>query len=161
MTMDTESLSDDIHRETLLAAKGLIKDESDFIAVLANIAALLHHNLKQHWTGFYRVVGRQLILGPFQGPVACTEIQYNQGVCGKAWAAAKTLIVDDVHKFDGHIACSPYSNSEIVVPLIINSMVVAVLDIDSTSFAAFASSEQRLLEQICSEIGSGKYQSGL
>lgn len=104
-----------------------------WLSAYSNMVAYLHHELKKHWTGFYFVSGEQLVLGPFQGPVACTNIPFGKGVCGTAWKEEKTQIVANVHYFEGHIACSPFSVSEIVVPIFNQEKkVVSVLDIDST-----------------------------
>ena len=127
----------------------LLVDETDFIANLANASSLIHQAFGHHWVGFYRVMNDELVLGPFQGPVACTRIKYGKGVCGKAWEQKETMLVDDVHQFPGHIACSEFSNSEIVVPIIVKDAVIAVLDIDSVGFAAFDKIDKLFLEEIC------------
>lgn len=111
--------------------KGLLEGEADTVANLANVAAALKEQFGWWWVGFYLVKGDELVLGPFQGPVACTRIRKGRGVCGSAWEQGQTLIVPDVEKFPGHIACSSLSRSEIVVPLIRNGQVVGVLDADS------------------------------
>lgn len=129
-------------------AEALLGGENDLIANMANIAALLHHTFRFWWTGFYRVEGNELVLGPFQGPIACTRIKKGRGVCGTTWLREQTIIVDDVHKFEGHIACSSESNSEIVVPLKKDGQIVAVLDIDSRDFSNFDSIDQLYLEKI-------------
>ena len=126
----------------------LVAGETDAIANMANVAAALHEAFGFWWTGFYRVEGQQLVLGPFQGPIACTRIPYGKGVCGTAWQRAETVIVPNVHEFAGHIACSSASNSEIVVPLLRNNRVIAVLDIDSTDFNTFDETDQFYLEKI-------------
>ena len=105
-------------------------------------------HLLHHWIGFYRVIGDKLQLGPYNGPIACTSIAKGKGVCGRSWLHKKTYIVNDVHQFDGHIACSPLSNSEIVVPCIRNNEIYAVLDIDSTYFGMFDGDDQYYLEKI-------------
>lgn len=115
----------------------LIEGEDDSIARMANIAAMIAQTFDFLWTGFYRVVGDELILGPFQGPMACTRIGYGRGVCGSSWAERRTIVVDDVEKFAGHIACSSLSRSEIVVPIIRGEMILGVLDIDSEQLATF------------------------
>lgn len=130
----------------------LISGEPDLIANLANIAGALKEQFGWLWIGFYLVKGEELVLGPFQGPVACTRIRKGRGVCGTAWQEKKTLIVPDVNAFPGHIACSSQSKSEIVVPLIQNNMVVGVLDIDSIKPADFDPTDQQYLEQIRSLI---------
>lgn len=128
--------------------KGLLDGEPDLIANLANIGAALKEQFGWFWIGFYLVKNDQLVLGPFQGPVACTRIAKGRGVCGTSWATAKTLIVPDVEKFPGHIACSSLSKSEIVVPLFHNNEVVGVLDVDSSSLDSFDTTDQQYLEQI-------------
>lgn len=128
--------------------EAVLDQKADEIANMANIAALIHDALKPHWTGFYRVMGDQLILGPFQGPVACTRIAYDKGVCGNAWKQAQTILVDNVHEYPGHIACSVLSNAEIVVPVLKNGEVTAVLDVDSEQFAAFDATDAQWLEKI-------------
>lgn len=115
----------------------LIEGEDDSIARMANIAAMIAQTFDFLWTGFYRVVGDELILGPFQGPMACTRIGYGRGVCGSSWAERRTIVVDDVEKFAGHIACSSLSRSEIVVPIIRGEVILGVLDIDSEQLATF------------------------
>jgi GAF domain-containing protein len=126
----------------------LMDKDVDDIANMANMTRLLYDRLSHHWIGFYRVVKNQLILGPFNGPIACTSIPFGKGVCGKSWQDKKTYIVDDVHQFKGHIACSPLSNSEIVVPCMRDNHVFAVLDIDSTALNAFNHEDQYYLEKI-------------
>ena len=131
----------------------LIDGESDQIAVMANVSAAIHQSMGFWWTGFYRVIGDELVLGPFQGPVACMHIPYGKGVCGTAWQRAATVIVPDVEQFPGHIACSSESRSEIVVPVFgPNEKVIAVLDIDSTQLSTFDDTDRKYLEQICSLI---------
>lgn len=115
----------------------LVEGEDDSIARMANIAAMIAQTFDFLWTGFYRVVGDELILGPFQGPMACTRIGYGRGVCGSSWAERRTIVVDDVEKFAGHIACSSLSRSEIVVPIIRGEVILGVLDIDSEQLATF------------------------
>ena len=126
----------------------LTKGESDPIANMANIAAMIHHTFGFWWTGFYRVCGDELILGPFQGPLACSRIAFGRGVCGTAWREQKTQIVADVEQFPGHIACSSLSRSEIVVPVWHNEKIVAVLDIDSEHLSTFDTTDQEWLEKI-------------
>ena len=130
----------------------LVAGETDAIANMANVAAALHEAFGFWWTGFYRVEGQQLILGPFQGPVACTRIPYGKGVCGTAWQCAETIIVPNVHEFAGHIACSSASNSEIVVPILHDGQVIAVLDIDSKDFNTFDETDRLYLEQIATLV---------
>ncbi len=128
--------------------KALIEGEPDLIANLANIAGALKEQFGWFWVGFYLVKGDQLVLGPFQGPVACTRINKGRGVCGTSWAKAATLIVPDVEKFPGHIACSSLSKSEIVVPLVNDGNVWGVLDVDSEQLDQFDGTDQIYLEQI-------------
>ncbi len=128
--------------------RAVIEVESDWIANLANIAAMLKECFDFFWVGFYRRVGHELVLAPFQGPLACIRIAMSQGVCGHAASEQKTVIVPNVHEFPGHIACSSLSNSEIVVPLIQNQTTVLVLDVDSTDFNDFDDVDAQYLEQI-------------
>ena len=128
--------------------KGLLNGENDLIANLANMVAALKEQFGWLWTGFYVVKENELVLGPFQGPVACTRIKKGKGVCGSSWAQEITLIVPDVERFPGHIACSSLSKSEIVVPVIRNGRVVAVLDVDSEHLDHFDDTDQFYLEQI-------------
>lgn len=130
----------------------LAEDESDTIALMANISSMIHHTFGFFWTGFYRVSGDELVLGPFQGPLACTRIKFGRGVCGTAWKRAETVIVADVDKFPGHIACSSASRSEIVVPVFEDSRVTAVLDIDSNKTDTFDETDKEWLEKICGII---------
>ncbi len=135
--------------ETLLPQiASVVEGESDLIANMANVAAMLHETFGFWWTGFYRVVGEELVLGPFQGPMACTRIRKGRGVCGTAWAKAETQVVPDVDKFPGHIACSSASRSEIVVPVFQEGTIIAVLDIDSDRLATFDETDRQYLEQI-------------
>ena len=129
--------------------QALVAGESDAIANMANIASVLKEVFGFLWVGFYRVLGDQLVLGPFQGPVACTRLAYGKGVCGTAWKEKHTIVVPDVNKFPGHIACSSLSRSEIVVPVVSEDTVIAVLDIDSDQFSTFDEIDRLWLEQIC------------
>ena len=139
----------DKYAALLPAVHSLMSDESDEIARMANLAALLHNEFGFWWTGFYRVAdGDQLVLGPFQGPLACTRIGIGKGVCGTAWAKDRTVVVPDVEKFPEHIACSSESKSEIVVPVRFKGQVVAVLDIDSRELATFDKVDAKWLEKI-------------
>ena len=139
--------------ETLLPQiNALIEGENDLIANLANIAAALKEQFNWLWVGFYIVKKDELVLGPFQGPVACTRIKKGRGVCGSAWANAASLIVDDVEKFPGHIACSSLSKSEIVIPIIYNNAVVAILDADSEYLNHYDSTDKEYLEKLVSNI---------
>ena len=128
--------------------KAVIEGESDLIANMANVAAMLHETFGFWWTGFYRVIGEELVLGPFQGPMACTRIRKGRGVCGAAWLKEETQVVPDVDKFPGHIACSSASRSEIVVPVFQDGNIVAVLDIDSAQLATFDETDRQYLERI-------------
>ena len=128
----------------------LIEGESDSIANMANVAAMIHYTINPLWTGFYRVEGEELILGPFQGPLACSRIAYGKGVCGAAWQRQASVVVEDVELFPGHIACSSLSRSEIVVPIMREGRVVAVLDIDSTEVGTFDDVDREWLERIVS-----------
>jgi GAF domain-containing protein len=126
----------------------LVEGESDTIANMANVAAMIHTTFGFWWTGFYRVVGEELVLGPFQGPLACSRIKYGRGVCGTAWKQQTTQVVPDVELFPGHIACSSLSRSEIVVPVWHGKEIVAVLDIDSEHLATFDEVDKVWLEKI-------------
>lgn len=126
----------------------LIESEGDPIARMANMAAMIHQTFRFWWTGFYRVQGEELVLGPFQGPLACTRIRHGRGVCGTAWERKKTIVVPDVEQFEGHIACSSASRSEIVVPIFREGEVCGVLDIDSEMLATFDDVDQLWLEKI-------------
>jgi len=138
----------------LAQVKAMVKDESDPVANMANVAALIQESFHFWWTGFYRVIGEQLVLGPFQGPVACTRIGFGKGVCGTSWKERKTLVVEDVEQFPGHIACSSESKSEIVVPLMKNNEVIGVLDIDSERLATFDQTDKEWLEQIAEVVSA-------
>lgn len=136
------------YEELLPQLQSLLSGESDPVARMANVAAVLHEAMGFWWTGFYRVQGEQLVLGPFQGPVACFRIARGRGVCGTAWSRKETVVVPDVEEFPGHIACSSESRSEIVVPLLRNGEVTAVLDIDSRELATFDDVDRFYLEKI-------------
>ena len=142
----------EIYQSLIPQIKGLIDGEPDLIANLANIAAALKEQFGWFWVGFYLVKNDELVLGPFQGPVACTRIRKGRGVCGAAWQQARTLIVPDVEKFPGHIACSSISRSEIVIPVIRDNEVVAVLDVDSELLDLFDETDQQYLEEIVAFI---------
>lgn len=141
-----------LYKELIPQAESLLEGETDEVACMANLAALLHRAFGFWWTGFYRVVGDELVLGPFQGPVACIHIPYGRGVCGTAWKRNETVVVPDVEEFPGHIACSSESRSEIVVPVRRQGQVVAVLDIDSKELAAFNDTDREFLETIVKNI---------
>ena len=128
--------------------ESLIAGETDDVAVMANVAAMIHDAFRFWWTGFYRVAGGELLLGPFQGPVACMHIGYGKGVCGTAWKERRTVVVPDVEQFPGHIACSSESRSEIVVPVVQKGAVVTVLDIDSRELNTFDDVDAEWLEKI-------------
>ena len=132
--------------------EAVLEGETDPIARMANVAAMLHETFQFLWTGFYRVIGEELVLGPFQGPMACTRIKRGRGVCGTAWAQAQTQVVPDVDLFPGHIACSSASRSEIVVPLFHDNKVTGVLDIDSASLATFDETDRLWLERVAEII---------
>ena len=133
--------------------RALIEGETDVVAVMANVCTAIHEAMGFWWTGFYRVQNGELVLGPFQGPVACMHIGYGKGVCGTAWKEQRTIVVPDVEQFPGHIACSSLSRSEIVVPVFSKGgEVVAVLDIDSKELATFDDIDQQYLEEICKLI---------
>lgn len=136
------------YERLLREAGSLFSGESDLIAKMANMAALIHRAFGFWWTGFYRVVDGELLLGPFQGPLACVHIAHGRGVCGTAWAEGRTLVVPDVEEFPGHIACSAESKSEIVVPLYHGGEVIAVLDIDSERLATFNDTDRHYLERL-------------
>lgn len=128
--------------------QALIEGETDAVANMANISALLYDTFHFWWVGFYLVRGEQLVLGPFQGPVACTRIEFGKGVCGTSWKEQRTIIVPDVEDFPGHIACSSLSRSEIVVPIKQNSEVIGVIDIDSEHLNTFDETDAKQLERL-------------
>ena len=128
--------------------QAVMDEKADIIANMANMAAMLHETFGFWWTGFYRVIGDELMLGPFQGPLACTRIAYGRGVCGTAWKERRTIVVPDVEQFPGHIACSSASRSEIVVPVFQDGKVIAVLDIDSDQLATFNETDVEYLERM-------------
>ncbi len=139
-----------VYAELIPQVEALLTGEKDPIATFANAAAAIQQVFQHHWTGFYLVRGEELVLGPFQGPIACTRIAFGKGVCGTAWKENRTVVVDDIEQFPGHIACSALSKSEIVLPLHNPAgEVIAVLDIDSAHLATFDEADQLALEQIC------------
>jgi len=144
----SKGTKEDQYTSLLPQIKGLLEGETDMIANMANITAALKEQFGWLWVGFYLVKNDELVLGPFQGPVACTRIKKGRGVCGTSWARAETIIVPDVEQFPGHIACSSLSRSEIVLPLFNNGQVVGVLDIDGIEVNEFDSTDQNYLEQI-------------
>lgn len=141
-----------IYESLMRTIEALVEGDEDVISRMANAAAAIHRAFGFWWTGFYRVIGDQLVLGPFQGPVACTRIAYGRGVCGSAWKAGETIVVPDVEKFPGHIACSSESRSEIVVPVWKDNAMVAVLDIDSERLGTFDDTDRVMLERIAAII---------
>ncbi len=152
------------YKELVAQVAAVVADETDMIANMANVAAILHEAFRFWWTGFYRVqntdrfadrIQTELVLGPFQGPLACTRIPFGKGVCGTAWAKNETVIVPNVHEFAGHIACSSESNSEIVVPVHQNGEVIAVLDIDSKEFNTFDETDKTYLEEMVNYLSGG------
>ena len=143
------------YKSLLPQVQFLVNGERDAIANMANIAAILHHTFGFWWTGFYRVSGEELVLGPFQGPLACTRIPFGKGVCGSAWQREETIVVPDVEKFPGYIACSTESRSEIVVPVWKDGEITAVLDIDSEKLGTFDDTDREYLEQICRMLTKG------
>ena len=143
---------EEIYRSLIPQIKGLLEGETDLVANLGNVSAALKEQFKWLWVGFYLVKGDELVLGPFQGPVACTRIKKGRGVCGASWQKAETMIVPDVEKFPGHIACSSLSKSEIVVPVIRNGEVVGVLDVDSEELDQFDEIDKKYLEEIIESI---------
>lgn len=138
----------ELYENLLPQIQSIVESESDIIANMANISACLKDTFSFWWVGFYRVVGEELVLGPFQGPLACTRIRKGKGVCGAAWQDGKTVVVKNVDEFPGHIACSSLSKSEIVVPVVKENDVVAVLDIDSERLANFDEIDMFFLEKI-------------
>ena len=139
----------EIYSSLLPQVKALIGDEKDLIANLANVAAAIRQTFGFFWVGFYLVKEDELVLGPFQGSVACTRIKKGKGVCGTSWEKAEAIVVEDVDAFPGHIACSSLSKSEIVVPVIKNGEVVAVLDIDSDTYSSFDDTDAHYLNELC------------
>ena len=138
----------ELYENLLPQIKSLLEGENDVIANMANVSACLKDTFNFWWVGFYRVIDNELVLGPFQGPLACTRIKKGKGVCGTAWQNAQTIIVPDVDEFPGHIACSSLTKSEIVVPILNKGVVTAVLDIDSEKTANFDDTDKRFLEEL-------------
>lgn len=136
------------YQSLLPQIKGLITGEDNLIANLANIAAALKEQFNFFWVGFYLVENNQLVLGPFQGPVACTRIAYNRGVCGTSWAKEETIIVPNVDEFPGHIACSSLSKSEIVIPIFQEGKCIGILDVDSDQLDAFDQVDAKYLQEV-------------
>ena len=145
---------EELYKLSLSQVQGLLKGERNLISNLANVAAVLKENHNFFWVGFYLVEGDQLVLGPFQGPVACTRIELGKGVCGTSWRDKRSIIVPDVHEFPGHIACNANSRSEIVLPLFDKSnQVYGVLDVDSAELANFDQIDEKYLAQMTKMIG--------
>ena len=140
---------EEIYQGLLPQIKALVGEETDTIANLANTCAALKEAFDFFWVGFYLVKNDELVLAPFQGPVACTRIQKGKGVCGKSWELGETICVEDVEKFEGHIACSALSKSEIVIPILQQGVVIGVLDVDSTTLSAFDSIDSNYLNDLC------------
>ena len=147
-------MKEELYQQLYKDLAALLDGETDSVARMAETAALIYERMKFFWVGFYRVDagGRELVLGPFQGPFACLRIAYGRGVCGTAWKEARTVVVPDVEAFPGHIACSSLSKSEIVVPVYRDGAIVAVLDIDSTAPDTFDGTDAVWLEKICSLV---------
>jgi GAF domain-containing protein len=140
---------EEIYQGLLPQIKALVGEETDTIANLANTCAALKEAFNFFWVGFYLVKNDELVLAPFQGPIACTRIQKGKGVCGKSWGLGETIVVEDVEKFEGHIACSALSKSEIVVPILQQGIVIGVLDIDSINLSSFDSIDSIYLNELC------------
>lgn len=152
-----EGTKQERYEALLPQVRAVMSGETDDIANMANMAAMLHETFHFWWTGFYRVAGNELVLGPFQGPLACTRIRKGRGVCGTAWAMAETQVVPDVNLFPGHIACSSASRSEIVVPIFRAGEIIAVLDIDSEQLATFDATDRHYLEQLVALFSSANF----
>lgn len=145
---------EELYNSLIPQIKALVGSEKDSIANLANISAALKEAFDFFWVGFYLVKDDELVLGPFQGPIACTRIQKGRGVCGTSWEKAETIVVENVDEFPGHIACSSLSKSEIVVPIIKNNIVIGVLDVDSDELATFDKIDKKHLTDLCHWLGS-------
>ena len=143
-----QATREEVYQHLLPQIRSLVSGEPNLVANLANITAALREGLSFFWVGFYLVEVQELVLGPFQGPVACTRIAYGKGVCGQAWAEKRTIVVPNVHEFPGHIACSAASQSEIVVPVMKNGEVVLVLDVDSDQLHGFNEVDERYLGEL-------------
>jgi L-methionine (R)-S-oxide reductase len=154
LQLKANSNKEENYKNLLPQIEALVLSEKDLIANLANISAALKSAFNWWWVGFYLVKQNELLLGPFQGPVACTRIGIGRGVCGSAWQQSQTIIVADVEKFPGHIACSSASKSEIVIPIIINQQVIGVLDVDSELLNNFDATDQLYLEKLIRNISS-------
>jgi GAF domain-containing protein len=147
--LNIEGSREEQYKNLLPQVKALLAGESNTIANMANVAAALKETFNFFWIGFYLVENDELVLGPFQGPVACTRIPFGKGVCGTSWKETRIVIVEDVDQFPGHIACSSLSKSEIVVPVFKDRRIVAVLDVDSTNYADFNETDAHYLKEIC------------
>lgn len=143
-----------IYHSLLPQIKALVEGEPDVVANLANVCAALRETFGYFWVGFYLVKGDELVLGPFQGPIACTRIQRGKGVCGTAWERAQSIVVEDVDAFPGHIACSSLSRSEIVIPLVKEGRVLGVLDVDSDKLCDFDAVDEAALNELCAWLAS-------
>jgi len=152
LTITRNTSKEEQYQSIIPQIEALLYGEPDFIANLANVAAALKEQFNWFWVGFYLVKQDELVLGPFQGPVACTRIKKGKGVCGASWEKASTIIVPDVDEFPGHIACASASKSEIVLPLIVNGEVMGVLDVDSEVLNKFDETDKSYLEQVISII---------
>ncbi|MFD0764936.1 GAF domain-containing protein [Mucilaginibacter lutimaris] len=148
LQITTSTSKEEQYRSLIPQIAALLDGETDLVANLANVAAALKEQFKWFWVGFYLVKQDELVLGPFQGPVACTRIAKGRGVCGTSWAKAETLIVPDVEEFPGHIACSSLSRSEIVLPLFSRGEVIGVLDVDSAELNEFDETDARYLNEV-------------
>lgn len=152
LRIELNSNKEETYKSLLPQIEALVSGEQDLIANLANISAALKSAFNWWWVGFYLVKQNELVLGPFQGPLACTRISFGKGVCGSAWQQARTIIVTDVEKFPGHIACSGASKSEIVVPITLNEQVIGVLDVDSEHLNFFDEIDKFFLEELIMHI---------
>lgn len=148
LIINTSTNKEERYRTLIPQISALVQGEKDMIANLANIAAALKQSMNFFWVGFYMVRDNQLVLGPFQGPIACTRIDFGKGVCGASWKEKKTILVPDVNAFPGHIACSSASRSEIVLPAFKDNDVFLVLDVDSDALNDFDSTDEKYLEQL-------------
>lgn len=152
LTINKSASKEEKYISLIPQLRALLSGEQDFVANLANTAAVLKETFGFFWVGFYLVKNNQLVLGPFQGSIACTRINFGKGVCGASWQTEKTIVVEDVELFPGHIACSSLSKSEIVVPLIYNSNVIGVIDVDSDKLSDFDTTDKKYLEGVAEII---------
>ncbi|MBO4664629.1 MAG: GAF domain-containing protein [Bacteroidaceae bacterium] len=148
LIINSDASKEEKYATLLPQIEAVIDGEPDIIANMANVASMIQETFQFWWTGFYRVIDNQLVLGPFQGPMACTRIKFGKGVCGTAWKESNTIVVPNVDEFPGHIACSSASKSEIVVPIKVNGEVVGVLDIDSENLSTFDDTDRKWLEKV-------------